>query len=94
MRSVEPLNVEAAAADKRVHLLHSRTQYTIGSYLGVPMTLGAAELYGTLCVVDPDAHRFGNQDLDMLTIVAAWLSWYLERDQLKPAFAHTPMHEA
>ncbi|MDP9312190.1 MAG: GAF domain-containing protein [Chloroflexota bacterium] len=72
--------MEAATSDKRVHLLQSRTHYSIGSYLGVPLMVGSGELYGTLCVADPDAHRFGNKDLDMLTIVAAWLGWYLKRN--------------
>ncbi len=55
--------------------------------------LGSAELYGTLCVADPEAHRFGSEDLDMLTIVASWLSWSVEREQVAAAFANTPMPE-
>lgn len=80
--------------DKRVQQLYSRAHFTIGSYLGVPIKLGSAELYGTLRVADPEAHRFGSEDLDMLTIVAVWLRWYVECEQVAAAFANTPMQEA
>ena len=82
MRSVEPLTVETAGTDRRVNFLPSRMTYNIGSYLGVPVKLAEGRLYGTICVLDPEPHRFSGQDLDLLITLAGWLRLYLERDQL------------
>ena len=47
----------------------------------MPVILGDNHLYGTLCVLDPDAHRFSDQDLDLVVILSGWLRLYLERDR-------------
>lgn len=82
MRSVEPLTVEAATSDPRVQTLSSRDAFHIGSYLGVPVVLEDGNLFGTLCVVDPDAHRFDADDLDLLAIISAWLRMVLAPESL------------
>ena len=46
----------------------------------MPVMLGDNRLYGTLCVLDPEAHRFSAQDLDLVIILSGWLRLYLERD--------------
>ncbi len=51
--------------------------YNIGSYLGAPVLLENGELYGTLCVLDPEPHQFSAADLDLLAILAGWLRMYL-----------------
>lgn len=41
------------------------------------------QLYGTLCVLDPEPHRFSAQDLDLLVILSTWLRLYIHRDLLQ-----------
>ena len=79
---VEPLTVEVAAADPRVRSLASRSIFNIGSYLGVPVMLRTGQPFGTLCVLDPEPHHFGAEDLDLLIIVSAWLRLCLECERL------------
>ncbi len=68
--------------DPRVRSLASRVDFNIGAYLGVPVVLGGDQLYGTLCVLDPDTRQFDANDLDLLVIVSSWLRLFLEYDHL------------
>lgn len=61
--------------------LRSRTEHSIGSYLGVPLHQASGALYGTLCVLDPEPRRFSSEGLDVLMIVAGWLRLYLAREE-------------
>ena len=65
-----------------MRLLPSRSDFNIGSYLGVPLILGDGELYGSVCVLDPLPHRFTAEDLDLIVILSGWLKLYLERDRM------------
>ena len=62
--------------------LASRSAFNIGAYLGVPVVLGTGQVYGTLCVLDPEPHRFAADDRDLLVIISAWLRLSLECDRL------------
>ncbi len=48
----------------------------------MPVVLGGDQLYGTLCVLDPDMRQFDANDLDLLVIVSSWLRLFLECDRL------------
>ena len=48
----------------------------------MPVVLGTGQVYGTLCVLDPQPHHFTADDRDLLVIVSAWLRLSLECDRL------------
>lgn len=80
-----PLLVHDAANDVRVQQLATRTQFGIGAYLGVPITLDDGTVYGTLCLLDPEPQAFHHAQIEALTILATHLAGMIERDVLRSA---------
>lgn len=58
------------------------TDRNIGSYIGVPLVLSSGEVYGTLCGIDPQVHTFSAEDAELLVLLARFLAFQIERDQL------------
>jgi signal transduction histidine kinase len=76
--SQEPVVVTDSAQDVRVRHVASRYKYTIGAYVGVPLTLRDGSFYGTLCLLDPQPRTFRRDELQAVTIVARLIALRLE----------------
>lgn len=83
-----PNVVTDARNDDRVNSLAVTAQFGIGSYIGVPLTIGDGEVYGSFCCVshDPQPH-LGPRDVRFLNMLAELLVEELdaqhERDRLR-----------
>ena len=53
----------------------------IGSYAGVPLVVGDTGAIGSLCAVAHDLDAYGQNDLQLLQVVANLLAYQLERDR-------------
>jgi PAS domain S-box-containing protein len=51
------------------------------SYIGVPVRLAGGSVYGTLCAIDPQPHRFAAADTQLLEVLTHLLATAIERDQ-------------
>lgn len=76
-----PVVITDAACDVRVQHIAANREPAIGSYLGVPLTLSTGELYGTLCVLDPQPRTFAPAHVELLRIAARHLALLIECDQ-------------
>ncbi|MBU7593052.1 sensor domain-containing diguanylate cyclase [Metabacillus halosaccharovorans] len=54
----------------------------IHSYVGVPITVGTGEAFGTLCAVHNHESEFSNKSVKMLQRIARMFSYYLELERL------------
>ncbi len=52
----------------------------IGSYVGVPIVLSDATVFGTLCASDPEPRRISTQQVELLTVLSRLLATQIERD--------------
>ena len=52
----------------------------IGSYVGVPIVLSDATVFGTLCASDPEPKRISAQQVELLTVLSRLLATQIERD--------------
>lgn len=92
----EPMIVEDAANDVRVQNLATRSQFGIGCYLGVPITLDNGEVFGTLCLLDPQPRRFSADQVAALSIMASQIGGLIEREATRNAVRrveHEAMHD-
>lgn len=78
----EAVVIADAAHDVRVADVSTRQQFSIGSYLGVPLLLSNGTLFGTLCALDPQPCQFSQNDVAMVRIVANQLAALIEREGL------------
>lgn len=74
-----PVLIPDAANDPRVVDVAMRRNFNVGSYIGVPLMLSNGSLYGTLCVLDPDAHSFKATHVAVLRIIAQHIAAMIER---------------
>jgi len=75
-----PMVVHDAAQDPRVANVATRTDFTIGSYLGVPLLRDDGELLGSFCLLDPEPQQFSQDQLHAMEILAQQLARLLERE--------------
>ncbi|GAB4188705.1 MAG: hypothetical protein OHK0022_00730 [Roseiflexaceae bacterium] len=80
--SATPVMVTQADRDPRVQNVSTRNTFNIGSYLGVPLIVENGELFGTLCLLDPEPRLFSDDHVHMLTIVGQQLARLIERELL------------
>ncbi|HEX6608039.1 MAG TPA: PAS domain S-box protein, partial [Chloroflexia bacterium] len=59
----------------------------IRSYIGVPILLHDGTFYGTLCAVDPDPRPLAAPQVQVLTVLAAFLAPDIERERAEAAAA-------
>ncbi len=56
--------------------------YNIRAYLGAPLLAAEGYCIGTLAVMDLEPHRFNQQEIEFLTIIARWSMSEFERNRL------------
>ncbi|HHY74382.1 MAG TPA: SpoIIE family protein phosphatase [Bacillus bacterium] len=74
----EPLMIEDTSVHPIVSKLAATSRANIGSYLGVPIILEDHTMFGTLCAVDPSAHKFTNDDIEVMQTLANFISNAIE----------------
>jgi PAS domain S-box-containing protein len=78
----EPLAIPDTRADPRAaRIALPLALPLIHSYIGVPILLHDGSFFGTLCAVDSDPRPLGAPQLQLLTVLAAILAPYIEREQ-------------
>ncbi len=80
-----PVVICDASKDDRVKHVATRTQFNIGSYLGVPLLHSSGEIYGTLCALDPEPQQFSSIQVHFAQIVARHIAMLIEREQFVAA---------
>ncbi|MCM3442307.1 sensor domain-containing diguanylate cyclase [Metabacillus halosaccharovorans] len=65
-----------------VDLRNMLEEANIHSYVGVPITVGDGEAFGTLCAVHNQESEFSNKSVKMLQRIARMFSYYLELERL------------
>jgi len=65
-----------------VDLRNMLEEANIHSYVGVPITVGTGEAFGTLCAVHHHESEFSNKSVKMLQRIARMFSYYLELERL------------
>lgn len=48
----------------------------------MPVFRETHDLFGTVCVLDPEPHTFSADDLDLLVIISGWLRLLIECNPL------------
>ncbi|HET7076007.1 MAG TPA: PAS domain S-box protein [Chloroflexia bacterium] len=78
----EPLAIADTRTDPRTaHLALPLAIPLMRSYIGVPIRLHDGTFYGTLCAVDPEPRPVGAPQVQVLTVLAAFLAPYIERER-------------
>jgi signal transduction histidine kinase len=77
--SGSPVIVEDAGRDPRVCGVATRTRFSIGAFLGVPLMTTSGSLAGTLCALDPAPRAFRQHHIHILQIIAQHLATLLEQ---------------
>src|SRR5215210_4264467 len=85
MGSGRPLVVEDARQQAPFAGMSVTEDVGIGSYIGVPVLLSNGQIYGTLCAIDPDVHRFDQGDVEMLVLLARLLADQIDRERIEAA---------
>lgn len=76
-----PLIIEDVANDPVFAAsLPAQTFPTIGSYVGVPITLSDGTVQGTLCASDPQPVRVSQYQAQLLSVLSRLLATQIERD--------------
>jgi GAF domain-containing protein len=73
-----PLNLPSATADERVASLPAVTSGQVRSYLGAPLIAASGHAVGALAVYDPVPHEWTDDDVEVLTQLAASVVTELE----------------
>lgn len=74
------------ASEDPVHgSLEVQQRLDIGSYVGVPLTVGAGEQVGSLCAIAHDVGAYDENELELLRVLGNLLAFQLERTAPKPS---------
>ncbi len=78
-----PLIVEDVRHHPFYQHLPVTEEYTIGSYIGVPLIYSDGRVYGTLCSQDPHPRSLSDQPekLELMQIIARFLISHIEREE-------------
>jgi signal transduction histidine kinase len=78
-----PLIVEDVSRHPFYQQLPTTEEYTIGSYIGVPLIYSDGRVYGTLCSQDPHPRSLADQPekLELMQIIARFLISHIEREE-------------
>lgn len=80
LANVAPLVVLDADVEPYVHMLGKQIVGT-KSYIGVPILLNDSRLFGTLCAHDRRALDLGQNEIDLLLVLARFVASHIERDE-------------
>jgi signal transduction histidine kinase len=80
-----PVVIRDATRDTRVQHAAFRTEFNIGSYLGVPLLSSNGTIYGTLCALDPEPRQFRQTHMHFAQIIARHIVILMEHEQVMAA---------
>jgi signal transduction histidine kinase len=83
----EVVVVEDAANDPRVANVATRTDFSIGAYLGVPLLRDDGSVMGSFCLLDPEPRSFSADEVNMLVVLAELAEGLVERELAERAAA-------
>lgn len=76
-----PRCVQDTRADPVLPSSSAPAAFEIGSYLGVPITLGDGTVFGVLCALDPEPRTLTSRQSDLTVVLARLLATQIERDR-------------
>ena len=84
VQSGASLVIGDARTDRRAHDAGSPIDVEIVAYLGVPLVTASGHAIGTFCAADTDAREWSDNDVRVLTDLAATVMAYVERTPERP----------
>ncbi|WP_026671732.1 GAF domain-containing SpoIIE family protein phosphatase [Alkalihalobacterium bogoriense] len=79
--SMKPLLIKDSSKSLLVKSMKVTSDFSIGSYLGVPITIEDGTAFGTLCALDPSPNALSEQDIPILQRYANLIANSIELEE-------------
>ncbi|MCM3789149.1 sensor domain-containing diguanylate cyclase [Domibacillus indicus] len=80
--SGQPMLIKNAKEDERTKRHDFTYSLNIGSYAGVPISLGDGSTFGALCSIHTSLNRYDNKTVQILKKLASFLSYAIDTERL------------